>query len=154
MANFSAYALTLGPGHLPCHLLPFSWALGCTGLRHCVGKEEAIGTSYPASTLSARAAALPCAAPDSTGHEQSFIAENHGMSSKILSSRSCLLFRAEACSYLQIFKRRVAHIPSERVKTDGNLHTGRGALARVAFSHPDAHVQCGALPALNGGWAT
>ena len=110
--------------------------------------------SYRVSTLSGRAAALPCAVPDSTGHEQSFIAENHDMSSKILSSRSCLLYRAEVCSYLQIFKRRVAHIPSERVKTDGNLNTGRGTLARVAFSHPDAHVQRGALAALNSGWAT
>lgn len=110
--------------------------------------------SYPVSTLSARAAAPPCAAPDSTGHEQSFTAEIHDMSSKILSSRSCLLFRAEVCSYLQIFKRRVAHSPSEQVETDGNLNTGRAALARVAFSHPDAHVHRGALAALNSGWAT
>lgn len=71
----------------------------------------------------------------------------------ILSSRSCLLFRAEVCSYLQIFKRRVAHIPAEQVKTDGKLNAGRGALARVAFPHPDAHVQRGAPAALNSGWA-
>lgn len=39
-----------------------------------------------------------------------------------------MLFRVEACSYLQILEKLVAHIPSELVKTDGNLSTEEACL--------------------------
>lgn len=117
---------------------PLHWEGG--GFWHLISSEHVINPDSSSSTCSA--------------WQHRTQAENHDVSSKILSSRNCLLFRAEVCNYLQIFKTHVSHIPSERVKTDGNLNTGRDALARVAFPHPDAHVQCAAPAALSSGWAT
>lgn len=136
------HELTLGPHMLPRHLLPFPSAVRHAALPALPGSRH----------FEARAAAFPCA--NTTGHEKSFITENHSVSSKILSSRSCLLFRAEACSYLHILKRLAAHIPSELVKADGNLSAGRGTCTRVVFSHPDTCVQRISPAALSSGWAT
>lgn len=142
MANISVHELTLGPHMPPCHLLPFPSAMGHADLPALSGSRH----------FEPRAAAFPCA--DSTGHKKSFITENHSVSSKILSSRSCLLFRAEACSYLHILKRLAAHIPSELVRADGNLSAGRGTHMRVVYSHPDTCVQRISPAALSSGWAT
>lgn len=142
MANISVHELTLGPHMPPCHLLPFPSAMGHADLPALSGSRH----------FEPRAAVFPCA--DSTGHKKSFITENHSVSSKILSSRSCLLFRAEACSYLHILKRLAAHIPSELVKADGNLSAGRGTHMRVVYSHPDTCVQRISPAALSSGWAT
>lgn len=122
--------------------LPLSSAMGHADLPALSGSRH----------FEPRAAVFPCA--DSTGHKKSFITENHSVSSKILSSRSCLLFRAEACSYLHILKRLAAHIPSELVKADGNLSAGRGTHMRVVYSHPDTCVQRISPAALSSGWAT
>lgn len=127
---------------LPCHLLPFPSAMGHAVLPSLRGSRH----------FEPKAAAFPRA--NSTGFEKSFITENHSVSSKILSSRSCLLFRAEACSYLHILKRLATHIPSELVKADGGLSAGRGTRTRVVYSHPDICVQCISPAALSSGWAT
>lgn len=122
---------TCGPDPIPCPLLPFPSALGCTALHSCPGKEDIPSREH---FLSRGGSCSMCRA-DSAGHVRSSSAENPHVSSKILSSRRFLLFRVEACSQLQIFRRCGARIAADRVETDGNLSSGRGA--RVAFPHPD-----------------